>query len=356
MEVRVFTSIPEIPQSIASQFSYPAVQNYFLSLDWFACVFETALYASMSPRIYSLFDTDNSAIGLLYCATKKGERTLYSLSNFYTMEYGLVTSTDAGLEQSCTDCLVEYIQSERPTWNAIDFRYLLAADSIEPKFPAVFEQQGFSVANYFMYENWYVLTCERDFDTYYSGLSSRLRNTIKRKEKKLNKAHEVEIKIHASDYSDLEKATADYVAIYNKSWKNPEPFPDFIPSFISTLSELGILRLGLLYIDGNPAAAQLWINTKNKALIYKLAYDEEYSSHSPGSILSREMFRYAMDIDAVAEIDYGVGSEGYKKDWMDAVRELKGMQAYNKKTVVGRLLAINQYARATIKRLVRKKQ
>ncbi|MGI9329435.1 MAG: GNAT family N-acetyltransferase [Gammaproteobacteria bacterium] len=335
MEVKVFDSISEIPPSIARQFSFPTVEDFFLSLNWFACLYDTSLHSTMTPRIYCLIDNDHRPVGMIFCATKKGERTLYSLTNFYTMKFGLTSLANVSSTPQPSDRLVEYIQSERPRWNAIDFRFMVANDLSNSDIQRALEQNGFSVSTYFMYENWHVNMLGKDFDAYYSSLSSRLRNTIKRKEKKLNKSHLPQIRIHVNNDLELEQATKDYVSIYNKSWKRPEPFPDFIPRLVLTSSKLGILRLGLLYIDDKPAAAQLWIVTNKEALIYKLAYDEEFSSFSPGSILSREMFRYVVDIDKIKEINYGVGSENYKKDWMSSVRKIDGMQAYNKKTIAG---------------------
>ena len=74
-------------------------------------------------------------------------------------------------------------------------------------------------------------------------------------------------------------------------------------------------------------------------MIYKLAYDEKFGHLGVGSILSRELFRIALDEDHVDEIDYGVGSEPYKKDWMTAVRQIRGLEANNLKTSKGLLLA-----------------
>ena len=354
MDIKVFESISEIPNSIMRQCSYPMVQNFFLSINWFSCVYDTALISLMNPRIYCLIDHDQRAIGILFCATKEGERNLYSLTNFYTMEFGLISLETTGLTKQHIDHLAKFIESERPRWNAIDFRYILMDGSREETILVALKQKGFYISTYFMYENWYTPILNKDFNEFYSGLSSQLRNTIKRKENKLKKSHQTEIVIHKRNDYNLEKAIEDYVLIYNKSWKRPEPFPNFIPQLISTTSKLGILRLGILYIDRNPAAAQLWINTNKKALIYKLSYDENYSNYSPGSILSREMFRYAIDTDKVTEIDYGVGSENYKKDWMSSVRELKGARAYNKKTIKGLYLSINQSIRTMAKNIMEK--
>jgi hypothetical protein len=349
MQIKVFKSLSDIPDSIINQCSFPATQDFFLSLDWYSCLYETSLCESMSPRIYCLMEDNQRPIGMLFCGASKGKRTLYSLTNFYTMVFAPVSLSHPGLSSEYIEHMIEYIRCEEPRWNTVNFRFMLKQLPGTTHIEESFRKKAFFVSSFLMYENWYVEPSGRDFDAYYSGLSSRLKNTITRKEKKLKKAHGYEIQIHTELGPQLKKATEDYVAIYNKSWKNPEPFPAFIPRLIAVTSELGILRLGILYIDDKPAAAQLWITTNSKALIYKLAYDDEFSAFSPGSILSRELFRYAIDIDHVKEIDYGVGSDNYKKDWMTDVRELYGMQAHNIRTVVGLSLSASESAKSLAK-------
>ena len=75
---------------------------------------------------------------------------------------------------------------------------------------------------------------------------------------------------------------------------------------------------------------------------------------SPGSILSRELFRHALDVDRVEEMDYGVGSENYKKDWMSSVRRLEGMQAYNTSTITGLYRSGHRSVQDMVKRIMRK--
>ena len=336
MKVRVFTSLSALPESIVRVSSFPAVPNFFLSQQWFSCLYETSLKSSFTPRIYCLYDDDERVVAMLYCATEDRSRTLSGLSNFYSMEFAPVHISSAALHQQSLEHLAHYIRSERPRWNVIELRLLVNQSGNTADLRRALQRNGFFFSQYFMYENWYLRVDGRNFDEYFSGLSSRLRNTISRKERKLGRKHRFYVEIFTKDDDRLAKAIAEYSAIYEKSWKQQEPFSEFIPALARTAAQLGILRLGVMYVDDIPAAAQLWLTTEHRALIYKLAYDEGFREYSPGSILSREMFRQAIDEDHVQEIDYGVGSDAYKKDWMDSKRELIGIRALNKYTLLGR--------------------
>jgi CelD/BcsL family acetyltransferase involved in cellulose biosynthesis len=113
---------------------------------------------------------------------------------------------------------------------------------------------------------------------------------------------------------------------------------------------MGSLRLGLIYVGQAPVAAQLWLMSGSKAVIYKLAYDEAYEAYSVGSILTRELASFVLSHDHPDELDYGVGSEPYKKDWMDGSRRLIGIEANNWRTFAGTVHAIEQRARSGLKR------
>ena len=189
------------------------------------------------------------------------------------------------------------------------------------------------------------------FEPYFARRPSQLRNTIKRRQKKLEKAHRFEIRVARNEGPELESLVQDFIHIYGLSWKEPEPFPDFIPALAGHCAKLGILRLGVLYASARPVAAQLWITSGGKAIIYKLAYDEQFAELGVGSILSKELFRIALDEDHVKEIDYGVGSESYKRDWMSSVRRIEGIEAFNRKSTKGLLMALVMHAKEAAKKM-----
>jgi hypothetical protein len=200
-----------------------------------------------------------------------------------------------------------------------------------------FERAGFWIDSYFQYENWYSDTRGIDFAQYFAKRPSQLRNTIQRKERKLLRERTVDLKVyrHLENPAELADAITQFIEVYNGSWKKPEPFPEFLPTLIRSTNASHQLRLGILKIDGVPAAAQIWIFEAKRMLIYKLAYSEKFRDISAGSILSTELFRTALDDDHAEELDYGVGSDAYKRDWMEKRRSFVGLIAFNPRTMTG---------------------
>lgn len=176
-----------------------------------------------------------------------------------------------------------------------------------------FEQSGWIVAMEPCDENHILKLNGRSFDQYWESRPGQLRNTVKRKAKK----GVVSIRIE-QEFS--ETSWADYERIYARSWKPHEGSPAFLRAIAEQEAAAGCLRMGLAYIEGQPVAAQYWTVENGVALIHKLAHDERHLSASPGTLLSAALFQHVIDIDHVDEIDFGTGSDGYKREWMEDMR------------------------------------
>jgi hypothetical protein len=201
-----------------------------------------------------------------------------------------------------------------------------------------FRAAGFKARPFFGWGNWYEDVAGRTFADYLSARPSNLTNTGRRKLAALQKGSRVAFRIHRSG-GDLEPFIADYDDVRRQSWQEAEPFPFFIPELIRLAGRLGILRTGVLKIDGENAAAQFWIVWKKRALIFKLAYVDKLRSHSPGTLLTIHMLEHIFETDNPAEIDFGRGDDEYKKLWVSARRERWGIEAVNPRTVRGAFLA-----------------
>lgn len=187
-------------------------------------------------------------------------------------------------------------------------------------------------------KNWYN-TCVSNYQEFYESLPSKLRNTVQRRQKKLTKLHSWSIE-YVSDMNSFKKLFEAYRTIYKSSWKQPEYSYDFIQNVCMSALDRNQLRMAVLFVDGCAAASQIWFFADGKASIFKLAYDEQYKSLSVGSILTADMFKSLIENDGPIEVEYGVGDETYKSDWMEKSRQRITLDIYNATTVRGKLLYI----------------
>jgi CelD/BcsL family acetyltransferase involved in cellulose biosynthesis len=193
--------------------------------------------------------------------------------------------------------------------------------------------------------NWQVRTAGLGFDDYWARRPSRLRNTARRRAKTAG----LELRLHDS-FDD--GAWSDYEAVYEHSWKPAEGSPALMRAFAASEGAAGALRLGLAYRDGKPVAAQLWTVENGRATIHKLAYREDAKHYSPGTVLSAEMFRRVIDVDRAELIDFGLGDDAYKAEWMDEAVPLYRLEAYDLRSVSGMVALARAAGSKLVRRLV----
>jgi hypothetical protein len=191
---------------------------------------------------------------------------------------------------------------------------------------------GLSALPYFRFANHY-LASNGDWPAYWASRSGALKNTIDRKRRRfLASGGHLET---VTGGADLAAGIRAYTDIYAASWKEPEPFPAFMPRMMNWAASHGRLRLGLAQMAGKPVAAQVWLVHAGQAAIYKLAYREDATAWSAGSLLTAHLMREVILQDGVAEVDYGMGDEPYKANWMSSRRERWGVLIANPRTAQG---------------------
>jgi len=85
--------------------------------------------------------------------------------------------------------------------------------------------------------------------------------------------------------------------VYRRSWKTPEPFPDFLPALMRMAARKGALKVRRAGSDGKPVAAQFLDRLEKSRHHLQARYDEKWSSFSPGTLLTFHMIRHVLEHD-----------------------------------------------------------
>ena len=219
-------------------------------------------------------------------------------------------------------------------WSAIRLQPLDGDSGWPGLLASALRHAGWSVWPYFCFGSWYLPATGLTGESYLRLLPKKQRHTLRRMPERIEASCRREDRLYRDD-DGLEQGIADYVEIYDASWRHPEQFPDFMPSLIRTAAAEGWLRLLIVRLDGEPAAAQLWFVWNRKAYIYKIAYKEKFSEYSIGSVATFAMMARVLDEEDVDEVDYLSGDDDYKRTWMSDRREYQGLSAYNRATLKG---------------------
>jgi hypothetical protein len=334
---RIYTSFSDIPADAAACFQEDKAASFDQSRSWFVALYESVMSPQGSLRVLGATDEGQVALMPFVACEPIGHQlfgqSLKSLSNYYTAHFGPVVSpgvdTDAAMKG-----LVQSLFQAAPGWHTIDLNPIGSEESWVAPFVRALRANGCYVHRYFRFGNWYLEVGGRSAEEYLASLPSKLKNTLRRKEKKLYREAEAEVRI-IDNPSEVDAALEAYARIYSSSWKQDEPHPDFIARVCREFAANDCLRLGLLTVDGQAVAAQIWFVFNNTASIFKLAYDPAFTKHSVGSILTAAMMRRVIDEDKVEVVDYLCGDDAYKRDWMSHRRERIGIRAYRKRSLLG---------------------
>ena len=353
VRVKLYSAIAELPAAYEDVFSAGAARSFYLSRPWFENLVATASASHEELRLYGIERDDQTALGLFIARgcprqLRHPLRKLSGLSSMYTILYGpLWKSPSAALTGA--PALARCLAAERPRWDVVQL------DSLDPdaaefsQLQSALRAAGYVVQSYFHFGNWFESIPEPRWDSYWQRRPSMLRNTVDRKSKKLLKAHRVRYEIFTG-HPNLDEGIKAYERVYAASWKVPEPFPAFTGGLVRCAGDAGALRLGIAYLDDTPAAAQIWLVANRQATIFKLAYDEAFSAHSIGTLLTLQLARHVIEVDRVSHIDFGRGDDSYKRDWLAERRERWGLMAVNPRTVAGALAVCRHLGARLLKR------
>lgn len=318
---------------------------FYVKTEWFNKLYDYVF------NNYARIDLEDSNRILPHIEIKQKIKFIYlnslrSLTNYYSPEF-LPENTPYG----CTDLtLAKFYSNDKKIrhYDLIELNPLSGenADSIA----TALKNQGFSVDIFQTTVNWSHPNIN-SLDQFWALRPNKMKNILKSKKTKALRDNNYEVKI-IYDQTELCSYLNDYHDVYNKSWKNNEPYTDFIDDIVTNEHKNGNLRLGILYANTIAAAAQIWFVHDKTAFIFKLSYNNKYRSESFGSILMEAMFNHVITVDSVTKVDFLTGDDKYKADWMTTSRPMFGIKAYNKGTINGLMTLSMVKANKFIKKLL----
>ena len=262
------------------------------------------------------------------------------LTNFYSPVAKPIWGTDKREErQEVARVFIEYMVNETRPWDVLDFNLLPEETGDREILEKALADMDVPSTGYSDSANWIQPTADLSADEYARTiLSSRVRNTIKRRMKRAEAQGSVECLLFTS-IDDVTAHIDDYYAVYKRSWKRPEPYANFHRRLAEKMAARDKTILGVIYFKERPVAAQIWLVHENIASILKLCYDDAYKEFSFGTLLTFRLMSYVIDERNVELVDYLTGDDTYKKDWMSVRRERRGVLGFNPKSRRGALFA-----------------
>lgn len=320
MEFAGYTTWSELPDSASLLFEQGAHDSIFLSRPWFENLESTALDDGQSMLLACVLDGDR--VSAILPLINQDDGHLKGLTHLYSSLHSLLLARQD--QQTVLDCLIDGL--EKIPIASLKLDPVAEDDGDVLLLQQALEARGYQSHRRFRFHNWFYPVRGRSYEAYMADRPSRVRNTINRKRRRLERERGYAIRLYTEQ--DLEQGLNDYHAVYRASWKAYEQYEGFVEGLAWMLARSGWLRLAVLYIEDKPAAAQFWFVVHGKASIFKLVYDEAWKRYSPGSILISDLMRHVIDVDKVEEIDFLTGNDAYKQDWMSERRQRWALSFY----------------------------
>ena len=339
MKFVCFTEWHELPKSADILFDKAAMDSVFLSRAWFECMSINALDSEHSLLLACVLSAEKvmAIVPLVQCI---GTKNYYALKHGFTPLYNLLLVDEKKDQVLC--CLVQGI--EQMSVKGVLLEPVAKNECNINAFQTAMESASYRCEYVFRQYNWICRLQGQSYAQYMAARPSKLRNTILRKKRKLQREHGFDIQLFIG--KDALRGMDDYYKVYNASWKQNEiSNAGFQDCFVEKFSMAGWSRLAIMYVNKQPVAAQLWFVHNKKASIFRLAYDNAWRQYSPGSILTSYLMEYVIDTDKVEMIDFLTGNDAYKQDWMTEHKQRFLLSCVNLKKPVSQYNRIVQKIR-----------
>ncbi|HEY3280087.1 MAG TPA: GNAT family N-acetyltransferase [Gemmatimonadales bacterium] len=161
-----------------------------------------------------------------------------------------------------------------------------------------------------------------DWDTYLATLTPTRRQTLRRKERKLQRDHAMAITDYGADR--VEEGLRRLMALHARRWENGAgggAFQDprvvrLHRRFATELAALQRLWLTTLDLDGEPVAAWYGFTWHDTVYFYQSGRDPAWDRESVGQVLMGAMIRRAIE-RGYKRFDFLRGEDAYKKHWTE---------------------------------------
>lgn len=350
-----YNSFSQLPEHCLSLLRDIDEENFFHGGSWFESFCKNTLDAEAEIQIYTVEDNTDTpnARAILFMRSSAGQtgslfekkycgsKSISSMTGHQTLFYApAIRSSDKQSSEVISE-LVNSICKDKHSWGVIDLNFLDPESQLYTELSSAFKKCGLAVRNYYWRACIYEDVKDTTYADYLAARSKAVKKTYAYKQRKLEKAGKTRFEL-VTGGENLEQAIADYENVLAHSWKGAEPFPEHAGGLIRAAAKTNTLRLGLYYIDNKPVATHLWVVTSGRATICKHHHNSEFNRESVGAILTLRMFEYAIDTEHVHTIDFGVGDEPAKRNWLHSEESLDGIVAFNYKTPTG-LIALLLY-------------
>ena len=161
----------------------------------------------------------------------------------------------------------------------------------------------------------YTVAIKGNFDTYLQAMSSKSRQTIKRKIRRFEDLAGGSIRVVSfRSPTEMDKLHEALAAIWQKSW-HARLDRQHVPSiaYLKQIALCGWIRAYVLFVAEQPVASILGFQYRGTYYYEAPAYDHDWQDRSPGIVLLYYTIKDLFEVNSPGIFDFGAGYGQYKQ-------------------------------------------
>lgn len=323
-------------------FAASEAMHFQLGLDWWR-LFERFVMREVTGSRILLLRRGGQPVAALPVNVRSGLEAAGGMVGALTCAYSTMYLPVARDDVSGLDLLPMVLRLREFCEDVATVRF----ESMDPSAPQAaalewaLRAAGYAVVRYPCPKNWY-LPVIKSWEEYLDERPGDLRNTIHCMSKRLWE-HGGRIEV-LSTLEAVDRGMSAFHAVYERSGQCAEPVPEMVNELVRLCARRSWLRMGLVWLEEKPIAAQIWVINGRRALIYKIVNDETQNQLLPEIVLTAALMQSAFVNDRVVEIEHLAGDDSHKKLWMTHQRDRCGLVATYLGSPVGWIRHAMQFA------------
>jgi len=301
-----------------------------VSYDWVASRFATQMEEDEGWFVLFAYRKEQ-LIGVLPIELKAKRKIAPGRYNMMTPASAAAILPNTGSEKKVASLFLEYIRALKFSTRGLHLRQVPGSSTwidfaLEDNREAIFIDELHGFGSY--------IKVQGSYEDYLNSLSSRFKRNIRRLGRKVEKLGEISFEkiTEAESQDDL---LDSFMEIEASGWKKrqgtsmrqqPE-LVSFYSNLINLLARHGKMIWYVLRVDEKILAMQLVIQAGTSLIITKIAYDEEYYTYSPGTLLFDKMVKNAFSAGDINEINC-LTDHAWNRNWNMDRRPLYNLSIY----------------------------
>lgn len=227
--------------------------------------------------------------------------------------------------EQCLNLIWNYLKEKSKSWDVA----VLSNISINNDISSIEKTIADSNLLYIYEKNFIPYIPLRDnWNNYISQRSYSFRRNLKNRERRINKIGKVKFERFNSNLKDINSLMNVLFDISKRSWKakertaiaSDEKVKNFYLDLAKKLYEKNWLDISILKVNEKPISYKFGAIFKRKYIDIDIAFDDDYSSFSPGNLhrcyLLKQLFEEDLDeVDSVMAFDYKKELTNFKREF-----------------------------------------